>query len=449
MDMGTIGATVGALIALAAIIFIVVFLAICFRIVVPTNMVHITQSRKQTISYGTGQENGNVYYRWPSWVPYFGITTIELPVSNFDLSLAGYEAYDKDRVPFTVDVVAFFRVNDTQMAAQRVESLKELIDQLHQVVQGAVRKVLASDVIDNIMLKRAEFGQAFTQEVQEQLKEWGVEPVKAMELMDIRDSKEQRNIHNIMAKKTSHIEMESRTEVAKNIQAAQTAEIVAKREVDIEAQMAERLVGERTADKDKAIGIANQQAKQEILTQEKVTQERTMAVERVNEVTQAEIIRDKQVVVADQDKQTQIIRADGELEAERRKAAAIEVVGRAEGEAIKAKQLAPVEAQIVLAKEIGANPGYQSYLAQIESIKAYLVVGSKQAEALQVADIKIIATTGSPAAGLNSVGDLFSSEGGKRVATLLEAFAGSPLGKAALGQLGIKADEPPAEQKEV
>lgn len=204
-----------ASLGLFAAIFLVVaiMLAIMYRKVVSTNMVHIVQRRRKTVPYGTGQPAGNVYYKWPAWVPYFGVTVIALPVSNFDLSLKDYEAYDKDRVPFMVDVVAFFRIEDTASAAQRVASLAELKEQLSQIVQGAVRKVLASDVIDNIMLERSKFGIAFTNEVAEQLKQWGVESVKSMELMDIRDgSSGSKAISNIMAKKTSHIEMLSRTE---------------------------------------------------------------------------------------------------------------------------------------------------------------------------------------------------------------------------------------------
>ncbi len=117
---------------------LIVILAIMFRRVVKTNMVHIVQSRRKTTPFGSGQKSGNVYYRWPAWVPFFGITVIELPVSNFDLSLESYEAYDKDRVPFVVDVVAFFRINDTARAAQRVENVHELENQLLQIIQGAV-----------------------------------------------------------------------------------------------------------------------------------------------------------------------------------------------------------------------------------------------------------------------------------------------------------------------
>ncbi|MBI2065351.1 MAG: hypothetical protein HYT62_04885 [Candidatus Yanofskybacteria bacterium] len=424
----------------AVLLVVVSLVSIMFRRVVSTNMVHIVQSRRKTSPFGTGQAAGNVYYQWPSWVPFFGVTVIALPVSNFDISLKGYEAYDKDRVPFMVDVVAFFRIKDTACAAQRVSSIEELKAQLQQIVQGAVRKVLASALIDTIMLERAQFGEQFTNEVREQLKEWGTDPVKSMELMDIRDSHESKVISNIMAKKTSHIEMESRIEVAKNTKNAQTAEIEAKQQVAVRTQESEEAVARRTAQKEQAVGIAQQQSRQEVLTQEKVTRERDMEVKRVQEVKTAEITRDQQVVAAEQDKQTRIIRADGDLEAKRKEATGVQVLGEAKAAAEKAMQLAPVQAQITLAQEIGNNAGYQQYLAMIEAIKAYMEVGGKQAEALQNADVKVIANAGSPTSGMSNVMDLFTSKGGTELSGMVEAFAQTPVGKATLGALGVKTD---------
>jgi flotillin len=425
-------------------IAVILVLAILFRRVVSTNVVHIVQRGRETIPYGTGLAAGNVYYAWPSWLPRFGVNVIQLPVSNFDLTLDDYEAYDTDRVPFMVHVTSFFRIADTALAAQRVFSIDELKAQLLQIVQGAVRKVLASDKVDAIMLERSKFGAAFTEEVGEQLKQWGVESVKSMELMDIRDATGSKVISNIMAKKTSLIEMESRREVAENKRAAETAEIEAQREIDMRKQEAERAVGEKTAEKDKAIGIANEQARQEVLTQEKETRERHMAVTRVDEVRRAEIERDKQVVAAEQEKQTTVIIAEGQLNAQQREAEGIQALGEARAAAERAMQLAPVEAQIVLAKEIGENMGYQQYLMTIEGIKGYVVVGGEQARALQAADVKVIANSGTPGEGMTQVMDLFTSKGGTHLAASVEAFAQSPLGKAVIGRvLNGKTDSAP------
>jgi flotillin len=432
------------LIILAVLVVLWLLIAVLYRRVVTTNTVHIVQRGHTTTPYGTGLSAGNVYYAWPSWIPRIGVNVIKLPVSNFDLTLENYEAYDTDRVPFVVHVTSFFRINDTALAAQRVASIEDLREQLMQIVQGAVRKVLASDKIDAIMLERSKFGAAFTSEVIEQLKQWGVEPAKSMELMDIRDGDTSKVITNIMAKKTSHIEMESRREVAENKRAAETAEIEAQREIDMRKQEAERAVGEKTAEKDKAIGIANEQARQEVLTQEKETRERHMAVTRVDEVRRAEIERDKQVVAAEQDKQTTVIIAEGNLAAQQREAEGIKALGEARAAAERAMQLAPVEAQIVLAKEIGENEGYQQYLMTIEGIKGYVIVGGEQAKALQTAEVKVIANAGRAGEGMAQVMDLFTAQGGTHLASAVEAFAQTPLGKALVDK--VIAGKAPAPQ---
>ncbi len=120
-----------------------ILIMIWLRRVVPTNMVHIVQSKKATTSYGRGKDAGNVYFTWPAWVPKLGVTVIEFPESIFQVSLTDYEAYDAVRLPFMVDVTAFFRVDDSTVVAQRVSNFKELNTQLDSVLKGAVRRILA------------------------------------------------------------------------------------------------------------------------------------------------------------------------------------------------------------------------------------------------------------------------------------------------------------------
>ena len=172
---------------------------LALRRVVATNEVHIVQSAKLTKSYGKDTDHGNSYYEWPSWLPILGVSKIMLPVSVFDLDLNAYEAYDKGRLPFVVDVKSFFRITDSNVAAQRVASFQELKDQLHAIVQGAVRTILASSDIEAIMQGRSVYGEQFTKEVSDQLANWGVNTVKNIELMDIRDSKDSFVIQNIMS----------------------------------------------------------------------------------------------------------------------------------------------------------------------------------------------------------------------------------------------------------
>ncbi|PCJ99533.1 MAG: hypothetical protein COA45_05720 [Zetaproteobacteria bacterium] len=437
----------GILTTLVFLAFVTVLTALFLRRVVPTNEVHIVQSTKRTRSYGKDTKNGNTYYEWPSWVPVYGITKIVMPVSVFDLTLNAYEAYDVGRVPFVVDIVAFFRIDDSNLAAQRVESFRELESQLLSIVQGAVRTILASHDIDKIMLERSIYGEQFTIAVKDQLTSWGVVPVKNIELMDIRDAPENRVVHNIMEKKKSLIEMESRKEVAENIKEAEIAEIDALRERDIRDQQAKQAVGERTAEKEKAIGIANEHARQDIKEQQRITKEKEMAVIQVNDVKRAEITKAMNVVKADEDKQTTILRAAGDLDAKIKEAEGIKVEGEAIAAAEKAMQMAPVQAQIALAQEIGENEGYQTYLLGVENIAANQAVGLEQAEALKVADIKIIANTGDPVRGVTNVMDLFSSKGGTELGAMLEGLAQTEQGQSLLKKLGVKQDKPDTDNK--
>jgi len=446
MEFTLTHAVIGAAIALALALTAFVFWVLTLRRVVSTNDVHIIQSSKRTVSYGKDQDSGNTYYEWPSWIPVIGINVIKLPVSVFSLRLKDYEAYDSGRLPFVLDLEAFFRIENSNISAQRVFSFQELNGQLTSILQGAARTILASKTLEEIMKGRSEFGDAFTKEVNEQLKAWGVTTVKNIELMDIRDSRDSQVIQNIMDKKKSEIEKESRVVVAGNLKAAQNAEIDAQREVEINRQLAEQQVGIKTADKDKAVGIANEKAQQDIKEQQKVTTEKAMEVERVQSVKTAEIAKDVNIVKAEEQRQTEIVKAEGErqktvliaegnLEAQKREAEGLLVNGQAKAEAEKLLQLAPVEAQIVLAKEIGENQSYQQYLITIRQVEAHQAIGVEQARALDKADIKVIANSGTVTGGISSLGELFTSQGGSNVGAALEGLAQSEIGKQLLTKL--------------
>lgn len=432
------------IVIIAGIVFGVLLLAfivitsLSLRRVVPTNEVHIIQSRKTTTSYGKDTTNGNVYWEVPSWVPIFGITKVVLPVSVFQISLQSYDAYDIGRVPFVVDIVSFFRIEDSNMAAKSVSSFKDLEQQLLSVVRGAVRTILASHDIDNIMVERSKFGEAFTVQVTDQLKQWGVTPVKNIELMDIRDAQGDQVVHNIMQKKKSLIEMQSRTEVANNMKTAQIAEIAAKRDTELQAQQANQAIGERDAQRKQEVGIATEKANQAIKEQEKATQEKQMAVLKVQQVGQATITKEVTITQAEQQKETAILVADGALEAKKRESEGIQIQGDAKAAAEKAMLLAPVHAQITLAQEIGTNEGYQKYLVTNTQIEANKVVGVEQAKALEKANIKVIANTGGDVVGgIANVRDLFSAKGGTNIGAMLEGLSQTEAGEKVMGALGL------------
>lgn len=451
-------------VGIAVVVGVTFLAAMIFRRVVPTNMVHIVQSSKKTVSYGRGKDAGNTYYEIPASIPVFGVTVTQFPESVFDLNLKDYDAYDVDRLPFLVDVRAFFRISDSQIAAQRVSNFNELQGQLSGVLQGAVRSVLAQYTLDHIMSDRATLGKQFSDVVDAGLKEWGVSTVKTIEFMDIRDARDSQVIHNIMAKKKSFIEMESRIEVANNKQAAESKEIEAQRQIALSKAEAEQQVGIRNAEKDKTVGMATERSNQEIQAEAKVTTERQMEVRKVAEVKQAEIDRDVAVVKAEQDQKVRVVAAEaeksatvikaeaekestvqiaeGKLEATKKDAEGVAALGNAKAEAEKAILLAPVNAQITLAQEIGGNEGYQKYLIEVRKVEAGETVGKEMAGAMKQADLKIIANSGDVQGGIGKLTDIFTPAGGTSLAGMLSAFAQTPEGAAVVEGITSKLAAP-------
>ena len=433
------------LICAIGIVAILVFLLLrwifSLRRVVAPNEVHIVRQGKSTLIYGNTDEQqqsqGNAYYRWPVWVPGIGVDVLVLPLSVFDIDIESYDAYDRDRLPFVVDIKAFFRIANYKIAAERVATVGELKEQLLDICRGAARTILAKEDLEGIMGERSIYGEAFTKEVMEQLTSWGVEPVKNIELMDIRDAKGEEVISNIMKKKKSSIERDSRVTVAKNNQEAQEAEIESKREVDLKQQDADETVGMRRAEVNKKVGIAEQQSNQAVEEEKKVTAEKEMNVVSVKVVRQAEIEKEKTIVDAEAAKKKAELDADAQLILTCKQAEGIELEGKAVAEAEKQKQLTSVAAQTELAKEVGSNEGYQRYLIEIRKVEAAEKVGLKQAENINGTDIKIIANASSATEGISNALDVLTPKGGFNLAGALEALSGTEAGRALLDKLGI------------
>ena len=441
------------------------------RRIVPTNVVHIVQRGKKTVSYGVGKTS-NVYYEFPIWFPIIGVETRELPVSNFDIDLNAYSAYDQDRVPFVVDVKAFFHIADTNVAAEKVNSFPELKTQLEYIVQGAVRSILAKSKLEEIMEERSIFGQKFTDAVADDLSNWGVSHIKSIELMDVRDEKGSQVIQQIMDKKMSAIAMESRVEVAANRRDAQKAELDAQKEIDVRAADTQREAGEAhakskqaigvaDANSDKVSGIARQSAISDIAKAEKITAEEKMKVIEVEQVRQAEIDKKKEIINADLEKRQVEINAEAQafnvekaaqaaLSARRNEAEGVREIGNAEAavtlakgtsaaESKKLDQLAGVTAETTLAEKVGENEGYQNYLIRRDEVEANKIVGIAQQEALgkslSSADLKVLVNSGDVNTGINGIADLLSSKGGSQLNGVLEALKHTDEGQKILGMI--------------
>ena len=107
-------------------------------------------------------------------------------------------------------------------------------------------------------------------------------------------------------------------------------------------------------------------------------------------------------------------------------------MGAAKAEAEKQMLLAPVNAQLTLAKEIGENQAYQEYLVKVENIKASQAVGVEMAGAIKAADLKIIANGGDVQSGIGNLADIFTPKGGTSIGGMLTALGQTEEGQALL-----------------
>lgn len=308
--------SLGVVAAIVLVVIIAIIVAAKYRTVVPTNMVHIVNSSSGRRVYGKDSEFGNTYYSFPDWIPKIGVNVTQFPTSNFGVELLDYAAYDHKRLPFQVDVQAFFVMENADIVSQRVSDFRELKDHLQKIVSGAVRKVTASLPLERILSARSELSLEFDAEVSEQLKDWGVKAVNSIEFMNIKDANGSTVIQDIQQKEESRINRESREVQAENEQAAKIKEIEAQRKVAMEQENAAQQVGTRTAEKNQAVGIAQEQSKQAVAEQNKLTTEKNMEVKRIEETRAAEIAKEVALTQAEQKRQEITINAESQKVAE-------------------------------------------------------------------------------------------------------------------------------------
>lgn len=404
------------LITIGAIVLgIILVLMFAWRVVVPTNQAHIIQTRKKSVSYGgKDRPNGNVYYNIPSFIPIIWVKRIILPATIFDINIDNYEAFDNGRVPFKVNVKGFFRINDFNTAAERIESMTELKEQLTAIVSSAIRVILANKDINDILAERSSLGNEFMEAIVNDLADFGVTCTKNIELMDITDSENSQIIYNIQKKKESEIAKDARVSIAENDKIAQEKEIESERRVEIAKAEKEQEVGKKQVESKKEVAMQQEKANQEINEQKKLTIEKEMEVLKTEEIQKATIEKQKAEIEKEKEKAVKKLEAEAEAEAikalaqgrkeaakndaeaivERWKAEAEakQAILEAEAEGERKRQEASVANDIAMLKEITQNQGASEYLQIVKAIEMYGLAEQKKAEALQKADIKYLAT---------------------------------------------------------
>jgi len=430
------------------LLIIFILIAINLRKVVPTNEVHILQKWNNTIIKWKGFEGWNVYYNWPEWVPGLGVSVTKLPLYVFDIKLEQYQAYDNGKIPFMVDVTAFFVIKDPELAAKRVADFEELKEQLVEVVRGAVRKTLAQYDIQEIMEARWELGQKFYEEVTNAVKEWWVE-LKNIEFMDISDADGYQVIRNLLEKKRKTIETESEKEVALKDKEREIVEAEARKEAEIkrieaekEAKLAQieadKLTRTQEVEKEKLVKLQEEEAKKQLYEKQKETKQKELEIKLLEEQKEAEIQKVKEIIDAEKQKEIEVKEAEAkakaiELDAQA-KAKAMELEAEAKKTAIEKEWLAKAKSidymgtaeaknKLEMAKALNAfTEAALAYLLKELEVKYISKVDLEKAKALEKADIKVISTGGNWQEWINSFMELFSAKWGANLGAMIQSL---------------------------
>jgi len=187
------------------LLLVLIFLGMCtligyimsLRKVVPTNEVHIVQSRNKTVAYGKNTKIGNVYWKVPPFVPYWGVTVTKLPSTILNISFSNFTVRDSNMIPFIIEMRAYAVIEDYVLAATRIFTMNELKEHLTGVLQSHVRKIFAERTLKDILERRIDLGATITEACVEEFKLWGTAPLGQIEINSIGDYKEYNIISSI------------------------------------------------------------------------------------------------------------------------------------------------------------------------------------------------------------------------------------------------------------
>lgn len=427
--------TLLGIIVLTGLAFWLIFL----RRVVDANCADVVVGKHGTRIYTgdasvvpTGQKTNPIYYAFPSWVPYLGVTVQRMPLSIINIVVKDYETFAKGNPRFVIDVTVYCKIIDIAEAARRFPGRKisDFQDGMKEIVISAIRKTTANYSIEDVIAKREEISADLTRELAPDFTKWGVE-LTNVAIVSIRDPIDGSStvIHDISAKMEAQINSNSRQEVANRnrdaeIVEADTFEIAEKRKIEAKEH----------------VDMREQDRIMEVAKREKVATEERMNVYRIKEVQKAEIDAEAAVRRAEGEKRAMVETAtgnrerlalEGEGEAKKiefegkAKANVTEITMVAEANGNKAKLIAAAEgtkAQLFaeadgMMEKAKAQEYQQTNAQAIRMIEKDERVGLALAEALKAADVQYIGS-GNPENFL----DLFTVKGGLGIGGMLKAL---------------------------
>ena len=291
---------------LVALIVLAVLLAMAWYRIVPANFAHVVVRRGQTRVYSPHAEQSTsgkaAYFMIPKWVPYWGVRVHMMPLSMLEINVKDFLAFDRDRVRFECDIVAYMVVHDALMAAKRFPfGVNELKDQVFKIIKATTRDTTTKLTIREIINDRPAIARRVHEFLSPEVVKWGLS-LQALELVNLQDPKDGSStaIHDISSIAEVQINSEARQKNAEQVKQARLKEAEA-----------EQAAATRELERDEMVGVRTQHRDQQIAREQQAAQEERMKVMRVEQVRKAEIQRDAAIETAEGEKQAVIRRRTG------------------------------------------------------------------------------------------------------------------------------------------
>lgn len=425
-----LGIIIGSIVGIVLIILIICGIA-WWRVVDPSEA-HLvaTSTGKFVVSPDENVGERRTYFAIPSWLPFFGRAIRIMDVTIKEI-LIEQETIEKNQARYSVKSSTKYRVNKVKVAAETFISDKDLQEQLKEIVRAGVRAVSVQyDVVDARANKR-EIEAKIREEIVDDFLKWGLELIN-FQLVEFKDTEDSQIISNISRRSEVEIEARTREQNAEKLKQARVKEAEA-----------EEKAREREISKEKVIGEREEAKKQAIAKQQKIAEEERFKVVQVQTIKQAEIDKEKAIVLANQNKETEEIAKQQKLL-------------EGQGDRVRAEEVAKGDAAPILEKglaEAKAKDALQKALNQFgdEAIRALVAekvvamqetVGVETAKALMNADVKVFAGGGKAGEEGFELGKMIQSmavsNGTTADAVLNKIARPNDLGLSALGLESLK-----------
>jgi flotillin len=346
-------------------------------------------------------EGKAAYFKIPSWFFLLGLgmTVHRVPLRMITVDVANFMSFDIDRARFLCNIITYVAVTEPVKAAQRFGgNVGELERQVAMIVTATTRDACTKKTIREIINNREDIIETVTPSLRNAIQHWGID-LKDIELVDFKDptkieygtEEPPHVIKDISSIIEEQINSEARQKNAEQRKIARLKEAEADEEATKREIRRDEEVAKREQEKDKAVAEF-----------QKVALAEQLEVTRVDEVKMAEIMKQKAIVVANQNREVEEInkeqkRLDGEGDR-------IYLTEKAKGEAapIRERGLADAEAKMKLQDALNRfGPEAIRALVAEELVQMQKEIGIETARALSSADLKVFAGGNSARAGFD------------------------------------------------